>query len=200
MRLLTILTIALLAAGSAAAQSGGATSISLFGSGLARRERAGIRGWEGGAGIAIERNVRGPLSLELSVERRIDRQAQTAGGRLCGPFHNTCFDTHLLETTSTPIVLLARYRYPSRLAPFASFGIRYVPKPSVQDLTPVHFVPGSFFGTDVDRHASAEVGAGLEWKAGAHLSLFAEERSLVRRHGSAWDPLRRWNAGLRMQF
>jgi hypothetical protein len=200
-RLVIVLTATLVAAGSAAAQSGG-TSISLFGSGLARRTRAGVRDWEGGAGMAVERGIRGAFSIEASVERRVDRVAQTRGGRLCGPVHNTCFDTHRLQLTSTPIVLLARYRYPSRgrLSPFASLGIRYVAEPAVRDLKRVSFVPAGLFGVDEYRRASAEGGVGLAFAASRHISIFAEERSLIRRQSSAWDPLRRWNVGVRMEW
>lgn len=199
--LLAALTLALLLTASARAQSGG-TSLSLFGSGLARRTRIGIRGWEGGAGIAVERTLRGPLSLELSAERRVDRITQRRGGRLCGPVHNTCFDTHRLELTSTPVVLLTRYRYPSagRLSPFASLGVRYVAAPRVRDLTPVTSVPASYFGIETGRHASAEAGLGLSFRAGRQVTLFAEERSLLRKRGTAWDPVRRWNAGVGVRF
>lgn len=177
------------------------TTISLFGSGIARRTRAEVRAWEGSVGVAAARNVRGEWAVELSVEHRVDRIAQRAGGRLCGPFHNTCFDTHVLRLTSTPVVFLARYVHPwrGRLAPFASVGLRYVPAPSVHDETPVNLVPATFFGLRGTSRTSAELGAGLTWKAGERWSLFAEER-MLHRGASEWDPRRRWNAGVRVRL
>jgi hypothetical protein len=207
-RVATLGLCALVESVPASAQHGEA-SIALFGSGVARRGRTetSIRGdkrvasLKGAIGLAMERRLLPSLAIELSAEQRRDVVSVRAGGRLCGPFHNTCFDTHRLAISSHPVAVLGRYAYRpgARLSPFASLGVRFVGTPSVRDLTPERLVPRAYFGLPVNQRVSAEIGAGAAWRASDRLSLFAEARWPAG-GGSPWDPKLRGNFGLRMSW
>ncbi|HKS21327.1 MAG TPA: hypothetical protein VJZ76_00910 [Thermoanaerobaculia bacterium] len=198
-----LIVAALLAPLTAAAQ----TSLSLYGSGIARRVRIEgtntsypVQSWEGGAGVGVERRVGRHFSVELAAERRRDLTTVYNGGRLCGSFHNTCWETRRMEIISKPVVLTMRVplQVMRRLTVFPSAGVRYVPLPSVHDLTRSGGVPGNWKVT-LERRITPEVGAGLAWRAWRRLSFFAERRTL-RRAGAAWDPELRTNFGAQLAF
>ena len=173
-------------------------TVSLFGSGIARRTRENVPSWEGGVGVAWERAMQ-RWSFEAAIEQRRDIVLVTAGGRLCGPVRNTCFSTHRMRVTSTPLVVLARYRLKDgrSVTPFGSAGFRFVPDPSVRDLSPETLVPRSYFSLPATRRSSAEAGLGIDWRLSERVLFFLETRSQLSA-GAEWDPQHRWNAGLRI--
>lgn len=152
-------------------------------------------------GFAVDRRLSRHLAIELSAERRSDTVSITRGGRLCGPFHNTCFDTHDIRIASTPIALAGRLTFPAggRVELQSSLGVRYVAKPATRDLTPVTSVPAQFFRLDVKRRVDPEAGVRIALRLSREIDLFVEERSLLR-HGAEWDSKSRTNVGLRWRF
>jgi hypothetical protein len=90
-------------------------------------------------------------------------------------------------------------RLNSRIGLVSSLGIRYVPKPSVRDLTPVTSVPAYYFGLGNSRQVDKEAGAAITLKIARRVLLYAEERLLLR-GGTEWNPKRRSNFGVAWQF
>jgi len=185
-------------------------TIDAFASGISRRSTyespysaatTGFRSnWAGAAGLGAEVRVRQHFSIELAVEKRRDVESVTLGGRLCGPYHNTCFATHRVLLSSTPISLLARYELPLRFSPIASAGVRYVPSPDVRDLSASRepAFPLSFISPR-PRRVSAEVSLGALWRMSRSVAVYAEARSLTRIEAE-WDPKHRIQAGVRIRI
>ena len=182
-------------------------AISFYGSGITRPAteqtsaagREEIRSWEGALGVAFEWPVHPQFSLEVAVERRRDIIAVTSGGRLCGPVRNTCFDTHRMEISSSAVLVAGRipWRLSDRIDGSTILGVRYVPRPTVKDLTPEYLVPRFFFGVDVEERINGDVGIAVAGRVTRRVSLFAEFRMLTGK-GSAWDRDRRMNLGIRL--
>ena len=186
-----------------------AATVSMYGSGVARRVRdetangvfSSVRSWEGGSGIAFEQRLGHWFSIEVAAELRRDIVSVTSGGRLCGPFRNTCFDTHRMRVSSTPVVLTSRFSH-SIAKNFSGWllgSARYVPTPAVRDLTPQTAVPRGYFSVAVRSRVDPEFGAGAAVLVSRRFSVFAEGRRMLR-HDAAWDPRHRINAGLRASF
>ena len=184
-----------------------AQQLDLFASGVARHTRAesalGYREakhWEGAVGLGLQLSLLHHVFLEVAVERRRDVSFMTAGGRLCGPYRNTCFETHRILISSTPVVVLAHYRHDSaRVGPIASIGIRLVPRPHERDLT-VGQVPRSYFRlSSPPSRTTPEVGLGCQWIVSKGIVLYAEGRSLTHA-GAVWDPRRRVQGGMLVRF
>lgn len=201
-----VLLSALLALGPlAAAQS---WSVTVFEDGIGRSSRTedsghndrDVTSWEGAAGLGIARRMSRHLSLEATLERRRDIVLATYGGRVCGPYHNTCFETHRLAITSTPLTVVAHgfCRPLGNVTPFGSLGIRYVSTPSVHDLTRSDLF-GERFDTVVSSRISGESGAGISLRLSRHLELYGEYRRLFR-HRAEWDPRRKRIVGLRCSW
>ncbi len=182
-------------------------TISLYGSGITHPSteqtsvngREQIRSWEGAVGAAFEWPVHPRFSLEVAIERRRDVLAVTAGGRLCGTVRNTCFDTHRMKISSSAVVLGARvpWRLSERVDVSTVVGVRYVAKPTVEDLTPQNLVPWSFFAVDVEERINGDLGIAVTGLVTRRMALFAEFRTLTG-DGAAWDRDRRMNVGVRM--
>ena len=156
--------------------------------------------WQGTWGVSAERRLTNRVVVGASLERRRDVFSLERGGRLCGPYHNTCFDWHRMEVVSKPATLFVRVapEWSQRTAIFATAGIRYV-APRVRDLTPVYFVPAAYFGYAAQRRVSAEVRLGAALRLTHRVGVFAEGCRLLR-SGADWDPRRRSNAGLRFDW
>jgi len=157
--------------------------------------------WQGSLGLAGERRLTSFAFLGVSLERRRDVFAETRGGRLCGPVHNTCFDTHRLELVSKPVTVFGRIVSPEwnkRATMSGGLGVRYV-APRVRDLTPASSVPASWFGYAASRRMSAELRIGATFRVMRHLAVFADGCRLFR-SGTDWDPRQRLNVGLRMSW
>src|SRR3954452_21309660 len=187
--------------------SGKDNSLSIFGSGIRRSSqpdssrygKAQVASWQGFLGLAFQRRLSAAFEIEVAVERGRHVVPITAGGRICGLYHNTCFDTHRMAVLSTPITALGRYTYSSsrRLVPFASVGVRYVPAPAVQDITPERSVPRWYFTYAVKQRLTPEVGGGAMLRMGKCGWLVGEVRVSVHR-GVPWDPRRRGLIGFRL--
>ena len=120
---------------------------------------------------------------------------------MCGPFHNTCFDTHRMAVWSNPIVIMGRipFRLSDRVELSPALGIRYVPRPAVHDLTAAVAVPAGYFRFDAGERTDTEAGARITLRLCGRTSVFGEERWLSGR-GSPWDPKWRTNWGVRWKF
>jgi len=196
-----------------AATRGAVWSVSVFENDLSRRSGnveassfidsrvSSQKTFQGSLGLAIERRLTSFADLGVSLERRRDVFAEARGGRLCGPVHNTCFDTHRLELVSKPVSVFVRVIAPEwkeRATVSGTVGVRYV-VPRVRDLTPASSVPAYLFGVDASRRLSVEARLGATLRVLRKVSIFADSCRLLR-SGTEWDPRRRFNAGLRMNW
>ena len=153
-------------------------------------------------GLAFERQIRGAFSAELAVEQRRTTLPFSIGGYdPLDPYHGTLFEKHESRITSTPIELLGRYRLGAehRFSPFASVGVRYVPKPSQRDLTRNGLLGPNDSLAHVTNRTGLDLGLGASLQLAGHVSITGEVRQLMSEPALS-DEKTRYNFGLGYRF